>query len=239
LNLSILDGWWDEAYNGENGWAIGAGEEYPESEESYQDLVESQAIYQLLEDQVVPLYYKRAADDLPKGWVELMKRSMMTNCSVYNTGRMVQEYTDLFYSVAMDYEKVLSTNNFEKAKELSSWRRKIETNWNGVHVNNIETSTGKVYERGDKYIVKANVNLNNLIPDDVTVTIYYGPVDIKGQIVNPQEELMYLKTSEGSNHVLEGIVNCNEAGEYGITVRVMADKKELASRFHYGKVIWG
>ncbi len=95
LNLSILDGWWCEGYDGDNGWAIGAGEEYTDL--TYQDDVESRAIYDLLEQEIVPLFYNRTSDGLPRGWLKRMKRSMMTLCPVFNTGRMVAEYLTTCY----------------------------------------------------------------------------------------------------------------------------------------------
>src|SRR6202051_2675556 len=95
LNLSILDGWWCEGYAGDNGWAIGTGEEY--SDLTYQDDVESRAIYDLLEQEIVPLFYTRSSDGLPRGRLEMMKRSITTLCPVFNTGRMVAEYMTTSY----------------------------------------------------------------------------------------------------------------------------------------------
>ncbi len=92
INLSILDGWWVEAYAQDNGWAIGAGEEYTDL--AYQDEVESRAIYDLLEQEIVPLFYNRSSDGIPRGWLNVMKRSMSTVCPSFNTNRMVQEYND-------------------------------------------------------------------------------------------------------------------------------------------------
>ncbi len=95
LNLSVLDGWWVEGYAQDNGWAIGAGEEYTDL--PYQDDVESRAIYDLLEQEIVPLFYTRSSDGLPRGWVNVIKRSMSTVCPFFNTNRMVQEYVEKSY----------------------------------------------------------------------------------------------------------------------------------------------
>src|SRR5262249_15044861 len=95
INLSVLDGWWIEGYTHNNGWGIGAGEEYTEL--NYQDDVESRAIYDLLEQEIVPLFYTRSSDGLPRGWLKMMKQSMATICPVFNTNRMVQEYIDRCY----------------------------------------------------------------------------------------------------------------------------------------------
>ncbi|EQD34616.1 alpha-glucan phosphorylase, partial [mine drainage metagenome] len=95
INLSVLDGWWCEAYNGENGWAVGSGEEFPNDD--YQDEMESRAIFDLLEKSIIPLYYDRGLDGLPRAWLHRMKASMKTICPVYNTNRMVQQYAEMAY----------------------------------------------------------------------------------------------------------------------------------------------
>ena len=114
INLSVLDGWWCEAFAGDNGWAIGAGEEY--SDLTYQDDVESRAIYDLLEQEIVPLFYTRSSDGLPRGWIKVMKRAMSTVCPVFNTSRMVQEYMEKCYGPSAErYERLTGRSS-------SSWR---------------------------------------------------------------------------------------------------------------------
>src|SRR6185295_9885909 len=123
LNLSILDGWWVEGYAHDNGWAIGAGEEYTDL--TYQDDVESRAIYDLLEQEIVPLFYTRSSDGLPRGWLKVMKRSMGTVCPVFNTNRMVQEYMDKCYSPSADRFDRLTRDKLKGAAALSDWRRRL------------------------------------------------------------------------------------------------------------------
>jgi len=239
LNLSILDGWWDEAYNGENGWAIGAGEDYnQEADYEYQDKVESEAIYNLLEEQVVPTFYDRGLDNLPKNWIKMMKNSMMSNCPVYNTNRMVQDYTTKYYARAMNFQKILCENNFEKTKDLSSWKDKIENSWNKVKVVEVLNNEVTEFKRGDTINVKAKVDLGSISPDDVTVSIYYGRVDNHDNIINAEEAIMTVVGNEGNVFMFSGELVCIDAGEFAYAVRVIANKEELASRFHYGKIIW-
>src|SRR5207253_2016702 len=109
LNLSILDGWWVEGYAADNGWAIGAGEEYTDL--GYQDEVESRSIYDLLEQEIVPLFYTRGSDGLPRGWLKAMKRSIASLTPVYSTGRMVAEYMKAcYYPSAQRYLKLSGDN---------------------------------------------------------------------------------------------------------------------------------
>ena len=123
INMAMLDGWWCEGYAGDNGWAIGAGEEYTDL--TYQDDIESRAIYDLLEQEIVPLFYNRAADGLPRGWLKMMKRAMMTVAPVFNTSRMVQEYMEKSYVPAAERFDKLTSANLKKAVQLAQWRRNV------------------------------------------------------------------------------------------------------------------
>src|SRR5207245_2104951 len=132
INLSILDGWWVEGYAHDNGWAIGAGEEYTDL--AYQDEVESRAIYDLLEQEIVPLFYTRSSDGLPRGWLRVMKQSMGTVCPVFNTNRMVQEYIEKCYWPSARRYGLLAANHLRKADELSQWRRRLGQGWQQIRV---------------------------------------------------------------------------------------------------------
>jgi len=116
LNLSILDGWWDEGYNGRNGWAIGHGEEYNDPE--YQDVLDSINLYNLLEDEIVPLFYNRRVDGIPSEWIDMMKASMSSICPYFNTNRMVSEYTERFYIACMLQWNILASNNYKETKDI-------------------------------------------------------------------------------------------------------------------------
>src|SRR5262249_42929525 len=127
LNLSVLDGWWVEGYNQDNGWAIGAGEEYTDLH--YQDEVESRAIFDLLEQEIVPQFYQRSTDGLPRAWLRMMKRSMSTVCPYFNTNRMVQEYMEKCYWPSTERFALLAADNLKKAQGLAQWRRGLMRGW--------------------------------------------------------------------------------------------------------------
>src|SRR5262249_39908910 len=110
LNMSVLDGWWAEAYDGGNGWAIGGGQVYEDPE--YQNYVEGEAIYELLEKEIVPMFYDRTADGLPRRWIARMKASMRTVCPIFNTARMIEEYASLLYARAAERWIALSKDEF-------------------------------------------------------------------------------------------------------------------------------
>ncbi len=116
LNLSILDGWWDEGYTPETGWAIGHGEEYADDQSDYQDTIESNAIYDLLEKDIVPLFYERGRDGLPRGWIAKMKAAMREHAGVFNTNRMVREYYEFCYLPCAQRSHRLMENDLERVQ---------------------------------------------------------------------------------------------------------------------------
>jgi len=241
LNLSILDGWWDEAYNGENGWAIGEGEDYTEvADPVYQDNVEGKALYQLLEDNVTPLFYTRASDGHSKGWVEMMKNSMMSNCPVYNTNRMVQEYVSNFYVAGAEAFEKLSQDEFNGAKDLAQWKKKINASWDKIKVLDVkEPVTSKELLRDEAFAIEAFVDLGKLAPEDVIVSVYYGHLDFYGNnILDGKEIIMNPMGQDGSIYKYDAAVKGDTPGKFGYIVRVMANRENLVSRFHFGKVKW-
>ncbi len=240
INLSILDGWWDEAYSGNNGWAIGSGEDYTDVQDSdYQDNVESKAIYQLLEDRVVPAFYKKSSDGTPKEWVEIMKSSMMTNCPVYNTNRMVQEYFTKFYFKSAELWDKLSADSFRETKELAAWKKKVSSEWDKIKIIDVKEPIKKELDRDEEFKLEAVIDLGSLAPEDVVVSVQYGQMDFYGtRIVDGDEFLMNVVGQDGNLYRYEGSINCFNSGKFGYAVRIMASKDTLASRFHFGKIKW-
>src|SRR5204862_2315472 len=133
LNLSILDGWWVEGYDGENGFAIGSGEEYTDLK--YQDDMESRLIYELIERELVPVFYTRGADGLPRQWIRRMKKAIGTLVPVFNTNRMVEEYLERCYLAAHRREAALTADGLKPAGALAGWRKKLQAGWGGVRVD--------------------------------------------------------------------------------------------------------
>jgi starch phosphorylase len=239
LNLSILDGWWVEGYAQDNGWAIGAGEEYTDL--AYQDDVESRAIYDLLEQEIVPLFYKRSSDGLPRGWLRTMKRSIATLCPIYNTGRMVAEYTTTCYLPSAQRYLTLTGDNLRKAQALASWRRSLLRNWPQVRVMSVEANGSDPMHVGAELHVNARVNLGPLTPDDVQVQLFHGLVDSMGDI--PRATTLAMSTNgttpEGGAWLFSGAIPCRSSGQYGYSVRVLPRHGDLANPYEPGLVCWG
>jgi starch phosphorylase len=238
INLSVLDGWWVEGFAGDNGWAIGAGEEYTDL--TYQDDVESRAIYDLLEQEIVPLFYTRATDGLPRGWLKMMKRSISTVAPVFNTSRMVQEYMEKCYGPSAERFHRLVKDELKGAAELARWRQGVSQSWPGVRVEFVESNGSDPMHVGGRLEVKARVNLGNLAPADVEVQLFHGPVDNQGEIASPGTVTMSTNGKpDGGRWTFDGIIPCRASGQHGFAVRVLPRHKNLGSPFETGLVVWG
>lgn len=237
LNCSILDGWWAEGYSPETGWAIGHGEEYADPEQ--QDQVESEALYTLLEQEIIPLFYDRGADGIPHGWVAKMKSAMQAICPYFNSNRMVREYLEQFYLPAMRHSARLAENGYQRARQLAAWRTRLSESWCDVRFINITDNVGDVATFDDRITVRAEVALGRLQPSDVSVQLQYGPVDAAGEIRSPQVLPMQHVGETGTGiYLFEGTIVCNGTGQWGYNLRVIPAHEDLISPFDIGVVMW-
>jgi starch phosphorylase len=240
LNLSILDGWWCEGYSGDNGWAIGAGEEYAETDRTYQDDIESRAIYDLIEQEIVPMFYTRSSDGLPRGWINYMKSAIKTVCPVFNTHRMVEEYTRTCYAPSAERYGHLTHDNLKSAADLSMWRRKLTREWGVVRVENVLADGKDAMRVGAEFEVQARVNLGSLAPEDVEVQLFHGIIDNAGEVPQPSTVAMCSNGEHnGSLWLFKGKIRCESSGHYGYAVRVLPHHKNLGNPFEPGLVCWG
>jgi starch phosphorylase len=225
LNMSILDGWWDEGYNNENGWAIGSGEMYDDT--NYQDQVESQAIYDTLEKEVVPLFYDRGSDNLPRKWIERMKCSLATLSPEFNTHRMVREYTQRFYMPAREWTSKMTEADYTHAINLSRWKQRIYKSWATIRFDSVEQASPDKMTVGNELEIRATVRLGELTPEDVEVQLYTGRIDGHGQLSQTQAVPMECVHSNSHSHQFKGTVPCNRTGIHGYGVRVVPKNPDL------------
>ena len=244
VNISTLDGWWDEAWNAADlhappvGWAIGRGESYDNPE--YQNQVEAEALYNLLERDVVPTFYDRGPDELPRRWIALMKSSIGQLCPYYNTHRMVREYAELFYFPAIERYDRLAGGETDRARAIAGWRSRVEQAWSGIKVESVETERPEKPEVGCGLSVRAKVHLNGLRPEDVAVQLYLGRVDGKGEIVDAEAHPLQILGPDGDGRYTYGAsgISTTRSGLHGYTVRVLPDHQDLATRFLPGLISW-
>lgn len=229
LNLSILDGWWDEGYNRENGFAIGSGEEYSNSED--QEIIESKELYDVLEQIAVPMFYDRSTTSRnPEKWVSFMKNSIKTIAPEYSTARMVTDYSNEFYKPAMDNYAYLCSGNAQKAAQFKEWKEMIYREWQNVKVISADKKEGVEPAVGKPIDVEATIKLGNLTPADVLVQVYYGIVDPHNELISTAyEDLKFIKSENGFCYY-EGQYKCPDNGKQGFTIRVLP-RHELMANF--------
>jgi starch phosphorylase len=237
LNLSILDGWWDEGYEPGLGWAIGSGEQYENPD--LQDQVEALALYRLLETEVVPLFYSRDEDGLPRGWINYMKDSLVKLCPIFNTHRMLEDYTEKAYVPAAQSLNALEADGYARARDLGAWVRRIMENWSQVEVLDVESPATGPLLFGDVVEVKATVKLGQLLPSDVACDVYFGALDADGEFVERTTESMQDSGGEGGVFQFKGTITCGFNGQLGLSVRVVPYHPQLSSLHALGLVAWG
>jgi starch phosphorylase len=238
LNISVLDGWWDEAYNPEVGWAIGKGEVY--DDQNYQDEVESLSLYNILEEEVRRLFYQRGQDNLPREWLRMIKDSMKQMNPVFNTNRMVKDYTENYYVKAhVNHEKFIS-GDFKVARELTKWKSSMVKKWQGVNIREFTFKEEGDVTVGSRVMVSAEVKVAPLSPDDVKVELYFGTLNQNDEIENGAALPMNMTKELGDGTFrFEGTMLCLKAGQFGFTVRVKPDNINLEREFDPDlKVTW-
>ena len=237
LNISVLDGWWAEAFTNNNGWAIGKGEEYDDL--SYQDEVESLSLYNILEKEVVPMFYNRGADGLPREWIKRIKESMKSLLPQFNTNRMVRDYTEMFYLNGHRNFKLFADDGFKRSKQLATWKKKAVSSWDQVSVRDISYSRDNEILVGSRLKVSAEVNLGKLKPEDVQVELYFGNLNLHGEIENGAALPMSAGEKSGDHsYTYHGQLLCLKSGQFGFTVRVIPDHPNMSRKFQTGMITW-
>jgi len=234
LNLSVLDGWWMEGYSPEVGWAIGSTEKYNNDEE--RDYVESEAIYNLLQKVIAPLYYDRGGDGLPHNWIKMMKASIRKLAPHFNTNRMVREYYEKFYVPAHRASgKLLDAG---RLAELSRWRRNVEENWPRVRITLDNFKPEMEIHSGTRVPVRALVWLGDLKPEDVDVQLCVGIAD--GETVFKQGAAisMLLDSRLGEAYVFKGEAAAFRSGRHDLAVRVIPRHPDLVNPFMPPFIKW-
>jgi len=236
LNLSIPDGWWHEAHTRDTGWAIGSGEIYDDPEE--QDYIESEALYNILEREVVPIYYERDKVGLPREWIRMMKESMKLLGAYFNTHRMLSDYTEHFYIPAHEVGEQLTRESFAGARILSDWRRAIKANWRNVTIRTEDYEPKGVLKAGEKVSVNVSGELAGLEPDCVAVELFFGKLDQFGKIRNGRVVRMEHVNHKAGRDNFHAAIPCSLSGRHGFAVRIRPDHELMVSKVHPYLLKW-
>ena len=234
-NCSILDGWWDEAYDGANGWAIGQGLVY--ETQVNQDIADADNLYTVLETEVVPEFYDRGGDGVPHAWLKRMKESMKTAFRQYGTHRMVRDYIADMYLPAMGIAKQRNKKEYALAQEIGDWRKRIPGRFSTITIKEIQVDGihGDVFKLGDKLTVSATIEKGQLLNEEILVELV---------VATPSEDAvidcvpMALKHSEGNSLEFKVQYSPNVSGECRYGVRVMPSHPGLGSKYETKLIKW-
>jgi len=239
LNFSVLDGWWCEGYNGKNGWVIGDNTLY--NNESQQDDADSESLYSILENQIIPLYYQRNEQGIPVKWVKMMKESIKSLTPVFNTHRMVQDYTRSFYIPCIDRIRQIQSSDYNFVRILSAWKEKIRKSWPQVRIlayNKGNELKNKNVKSGETVAFHAVVQLGSLTPEDVLVEVYYGPVDGSKISQGESVEMTVSGQHDSSAFLYSAAFSITDGGEYGYSFRVVPKHAGLFNRYEMPFIKW-
>ncbi|MCU1439619.1 MAG: glycosyltransferase family 1 protein [Rhodoglobus sp.] len=235
LNLSILDGWWAEFYDEENGWAIPSADAAGDGAE--RDKLEADSLYDLIEHQVAPRFYDRGNDGVPTRWVESIRHTLSTLSPVLSADRMVREYVERLYVPAAAAENAITADSFRPARELAEWKQRVTAAWPKVHVTHVESGgVDAVPQVGDELHLRATVDLDGLDASDVSVEVVYGRARDGDRLDDVQRAPLELEESDGFHHVFAGTVPLARAGSFGYNVRVVPRHPLLASPAELGLI---
>jgi starch phosphorylase len=243
LNCSIRDGWWDEYFDGENGWAIASTEGWDDL--GRRDQAEAASLFDILERQIVPLFYERAPGRPPQRWLQRVRRSLRTLGPEVSASRMVRDYVVDLYEPAAAAADVMAGDHHQRARDLAVWKQRVIAGWPGVAVGDI-LSDSLTADLGSNRRVSADVVLGSLSPADVDVQLVHGPVGPTDELTDTSIVTMTLVpatlpeagTGGAAGHRYEGTFTCERAGRYGFTVRVVPNHPHLSTFAEMGRVAW-
>ncbi|WP_176716551.1 alpha-glucan family phosphorylase [Pseudarthrobacter enclensis] len=251
LNLSVLDGWWDEMYDGENGWAIPTANNGASPEE--RDDIEAAALYELLETQVAPRFYgstvsaaagaagpsTSGAERVPTHWVSMIKHTLSHLGPQVSAERMLRDYVNILYRPAAEAGRSASAANYLEARSLASWTAKVRSAWPQVHVEHVDSvGVSEDPQIGDTLQVNAYVALNSLTPEDVYVEVAYGRAEESDNLTDITLMELQVKEDLGSGrHLFSGSLVIDRSGPFGYTVRVLPRHEGLASKAELGLIV--
>jgi starch phosphorylase len=238
LNLSVLDGWWDEWFDGANGWAIPSADGV--SDPARRDELEATALYDLLGQSVAPLFYDGGADGVPDRWLEMVAHTLRTLGPKAQATRMVRQYvTDLYVPAAQSSAALTEggAGGYGAAAELAAWKRRVVAAWPGVRVEHVEADDADLVP-GGRLAIRASVALGELTPEDVTVEVIYGPAGDSDEIIDPVRRPLKLdgrSAPDGAARYV-GAAELGEPGPFGYTVRALPRHRLLSNPAELGLV---
>ncbi|MEV8634051.1 alpha-glucan family phosphorylase [Streptosporangium sp. NPDC051023] len=236
LNLSIRDGWWDEWYDGTNGWAVPTADGVADPDR--RDELEANALYDLIEHEVADRFYDRASDGLPLRWLEMVRHTLTSLGPKVLAGRMLRDYVIGLYAPAARSARALSADGYDPARHFAAWKLRVHQAWPGVRVEHVEaTNLGETPEVGASLELRATIALGELQPQDVRVQAAYGLVGQHDELVGPSYADLTLEAeADDGKAVFSGTIPLDRTGSFGYTVRVVPDHPLVAAPSELGLI---
>ncbi len=234
INLSVLDGWWGEAYAGDNGWAIKPAS--AAADPAKRDAEESRTLYELLQDQVLPLYYSRGAGGYSPGWIRMAKHSIATILPTYRAGRMVDDYLGKFYVPAARAHRRFGDQDHTTARDVARWKERVHAAWTGVRARRVDMPVSTL-PYGDGFTIEVAVALNGLAPSDVQVELVVAPSRVEANASSTRIPFALRgPTDEGATWALA--FRPEHCGALDYRIRVYPSRPELMHPLETGLMIW-
>ena len=237
INFSVLDGWWAEGYNSKNGWTIGDNSEYTDYE--VQDKVDSQSIYNTLENKIIPMYYDKDKNGISTKWVKTMKEAIISSGGKFSTSRMLTDYVDnLYVPLCNLYKNYYS--DLEKVGEFNNWKESLYNSWKNIEIEQKNNLNNITLDAGNNIEVNCKVKLTNINKENIQVQVYYGRICDNGVIDDITIIPMELKEidEEKQTATYTAKVNLVNGGNYGYTFRVMPKHEMILDAENLNLVKW-
>ena len=237
INFSVLDGWWAEGYNSKNGWTIGTNAEYPDYES--QDRADSQSIYDVLENKIIPMYYEKGENGISDRWIQTMKESIISTGGKFSTSRMLTDYADNLYIPLCNLYNNYYTD-LEKVGMFNQWKEGLYNSWKDIEItqeNNLDNIT---IDAGNNIEVKCKVKLPNISKENIEAQVYCGRIDENGVVDDISIIPMTLEESndEKRTYTYKAKVNLVNGGNYGYTFRVMPKHEMILDSANLNLLKW-
>jgi starch phosphorylase len=235
LHCSTLDGWWDEMYDGANGFAIGS--EHESDDTAQQDAADVESLYHMLEQVLVPMFYDRSEGPLPRPWLARVRRSLQTLGAQVLASRMVREYVTQLYAPIARRAEAMAAEDCRRARELAAWRARVEAGWGGVRISDVRSDDSEAL-LGEHREVRVQVDLGQLTPADVAVELLHGPVSADGELQPDRVARATLDLADPTLPVWTGEFRCGASGEYGVAVRALPRHADLLGDYDLGRAVY-
>ena len=237
VNFSVLDGWWVEGYDGENGWTIGSNSHYDSYEE--QDKADSNSLYHTLENKIIPAYYNQDRNGVSKEWVTYMKNSIRTTGGKYSTSRMVCDYTNNLYMPLCNIRKQYF-EDIDKVRQYTEWKKNIKEKWNQIVIMQEENIDNAKMVAGSEITVHCRVQFPDIDESNADVQVYFGQFLDNGTVKNVYTESMnrIAEDRENNTYTYEAVLNLKTGGNFGYTFRVMPKHPMLLDAENLNLVKW-